>query len=428
MKNNKLNKALLTGVLTTAILTSQVSIADAYVGPSAKSYSEHITHWTQWGIEGTSSYKIGIDNLNDAGCGWFSATYALIKSGLVPSDFNPTKLIEPANTHNGILSGSWVLRYDVLPKMLNNPDIKGISDKDLEESGLSTSWMNGYGVVTNASLEEGLKIIKFFYDRGYYIVPCLRYEGEGRSGTASGAHYVFIDYLNPDNDKIDFSIMDSAYEHRFLSDYKSYQRGTLTFAEIWVMDLSGGKESNKNFNMKSSWEDEHAQKHSAKGTSTTNRVSASEIKKIASSADLTGMDLQGVLSRDQTLFHIEEPIRGVAENKSIQDLKTSIDANASQKTSFLDAAIFIVGLALLIYSVVLGVVYFVFANQVENIMPKLLFGKNVQLPNDNTPVKGTNTVSRNTFIRSIAILAILSVLILTGIIQGWVLDFIELIS
>lgn len=373
-------------------------------------WEDPVTTWGQSNMPESRSLilpgTMGL-TMGTASCGWFGAYFALYKAGFVdPSNYNVKNLIEDGK-NKGTYFGGWLLDYSKLGELF--PDRKISSLKD-EDKSIAPAWWNSYGVsLSGKSFSDAIKIMKTFVDMGYYCVVCLR-------NSETSGHYVFLDYVNPDNPN-DFRIGDSGFRKTWLSEYKGYDSGNMTFGEMWVLDLSEGKTENLNINRKSIYED-------GAGGGNNSPLSKEDGIKILSEMKIEGMgNYQGNLSQFQVPVYpgwkFNDPFE-IANARKIAESKVS---NRGLKAA--NTAISVGGFCLVGYAVFLLIFYFVYGKVYPKAMMLVFFGRYVVSKDIKPDGKGISVLS---FSKRLGIMLFLGIAMASGLALRWVVAFLSLLK
>ena len=350
-----------------------------------------ITTWSQHKLPGTSDVLLPgayTSTLDYAGCGWFSAVFALRKAGVADENYTPIDLVRDAE-RVGAYFGSWLFEFSKINSIFPDANAEGIHEGDLAWDAPNFSgagkFRGNYGLYREGmSTDQGVSIIKYFYDKGYYVVPCLKVGGAG--------HYVFIDYEVPvDEDcpyEYNFRIMDSGHEYTYLSDYnvpelnpKRDGRSSLItgWGEIWVFDLSGGDESKLNYNRPTFYDDESARRYggaSGHGRVGSEGITEGEIRSIVNEGDLIGIKKDGDLGEWQMWPNFENPNLTVEERYAAEAIVRSMGKGVDFE-QLLRVITAMLGFLLVIYSVVLFAVYVVWGRVDPGFMKRFTLGRGV---------------------------------------------------
>lgn len=364
--------------------------SEAYIKtPDGKyPWSIPITSYCQSRMEGSNSIILpgGANySLAHAGCGWFSAYFALSKAGIPKEGYDVRNLVKDA-TEKGAYIPKWILNYGKLNKIFPEANIKGINKEDMQGR---PAWNGSYGVdLTGLSVDEAFRVMKAIWEKGYYLVVCLRC-------SETTGHYVFLDYI-PEDKPNDFRIMDSGFPYTYLSDYRDYKNKTMQFAELWVLDLSNGDSNKFCKNRPSLYKD------GAKPTKKEEKTG----EKLGELVD--EMDLVGLENYQKDLNRFQEPVYPGLELADAGDRfsaeKIREENQHKKKLNTLSKVLSVLGWLQIGYGLGVIILYYTVGRYNVKVMKLVMFGKYV-LDNDMEEQKVKNGIKKRKFlIRSISMI------------------------
>lgn len=360
-------------------------------------WEDPVTTWTQWGMPESNSIILpGSSGLSmkTAACGWFSGYYALYKAGIVdPKSYNVKNLVADAK-EKGAYFGGWLLDYGKLKDIFPSHKIEKIKDEDI---GSNSKWYGGWGLwLDNLGQDDAIKVAQTLLKRGYYIVLCLR-------SAETDGHYVFLDYVDP-NKPDDIRIVDSAFKYTWISEYKSFASKSMSFGEMWVLDLSQGKESGLSFNRASLYED------GPKQSNNSPEITANDASSIISELKLEGMN-----NYQQETSKFQKPVYPGLKLENPLDLINSQKIAESKRVNpwleLLSKTISALGFTLFGYGIFLVIFYISFGKVYPKMMKVVFFNRYV-LTEDTEPVKGGLTIGQ--FALRVGAMLVIGILLASG--------------
>lgn len=379
----------------------------AYIKPEGEySWDSDITHWSQWHMPGSTEIILpGTDGLTmrAAACGWFSAYFALYKAGIIKDhkSYNVKNLIEDARKE-GAYFGGWLLDMSKLGKIFPDANIGHIKDEDL---GSNSRWWGSWGIYMGGySQDKVIEVAQTLMKRGYYLILCLR------SSETSG-HYVFLDYVDPERPG-DIRIVDSGFPYTWLSEYKSFEGKGMTFGEMWVLDLSNGKNENLNFNRESPY------KEGPRNNGQNSPISSAEVQQVLSEMNLEGMkDYQKNLSIFQRPVYpglnLDNPLELINAQKIVEGKRVNPLLSLASKV------VSAIGFLLVGYSLFLVVFYIGLGKTYPRLMKMVFFGRYVI--EDNTELVKNGLSVFQFGVRVCAMLGV-GVLLASGLLTRFVVE------
>lgn len=372
-KTNKIFRKILLVSLAWLMMASSAS---AFVKGTNHDWSK-IETWRQFNSSESYHYKtipFSSGQVGPLACSWFSATYALRKSGIVDETFTPLTLMDKVeNAGRSFSSGNHYMAWWKLgDAKLFGDKVRYLTEEDYKGSGTGKDWVAGVNL-GNMSIDNALTVLKWLVDKGYYVAPTISHP--------TGAHVVFLDYYDGEkNGHHDFRIGDSGGPFTYLSEYIEDVGGysSASVLEVMVMDLSQGKTENLNTNRPSLYAD------GKKGRTGTTPTEDKMVAGLLQESELVGLEkVKNGLYEFQTTDLTLTPL-DTLNKQQLGVLEQELNSRQSSSTNGVVSGLMIsVGVLMMLGAVILLIIVVFFLKTNPEAIKKV-FGKTVDEDADNS--------------------------------------------